>query len=65
MALFFCAVNREERRNTMTTHTTTQSDDPAHQAECIGDADVPSDTASCAADSEDRENDEDGYGYGV
>lgn len=49
----------------MTTHPTTQSDDPAHPAEYIGDADMPSDTASCAAEGEDRENDEDGYGYGV
>lgn len=49
----------------MTTHTTTQTDDPAHQPECIGDADMPADTASCAAEGEERENDEDGYGYGV
>ena len=49
----------------MTANTTSQTDDPAHQAECIGDADVPTDAAACVADGEDRENDEDGYGYGV
>lgn len=49
----------------MTTQTTSQTDDPAHQAECIGDADVPTDPATCAAEGEERENDEDGYGYGV
>ena len=65
MALFFLPDTRTRNEDTMTAHTTSQTDDPAHQAECIGDADVPTDAAACVADGEDRENDEDGYGYGV
>ena len=49
----------------MMMHTPSQTDDPAHPPECIGDADMPTDAAACATDGEDRENDEDGYGYGV
>lgn len=48
----------------MTTHTTTSTDDVARQ-EPVGEQDDQADARQTAADADDRNPEEAGYGYGV
>lgn len=49
----------------MTTHTVPPTDEPARLPERVGDFDVPADVVVRIAEAEDRDADEEGYGYGV
>lgn len=49
----------------MTTHTDPQTDEPARLPERVGEFDAPVDVVARIAEAEDRDVDEEGYGYGV